>query len=282
METKRVEIPNFNTKAETLRYLVQNKASLISQKKSITKHADGIAFMQPMADSAAHLNAVKAALEGDLKDVDAIQVKAIINTTNVMDSHKDVHIAGLWEKTLQENRLIMHVQEHKSYEFDKIIADGDDLKASAEFIAWSDLGYAFEGKTQALVFDSTVRRDRNPAMFKEYAKGRVRNHSVGMRYVKLKLAIEDKEIGSAEEVETWAKYIDTIANKEDAIAQGYFWAVLEAKAIEGSAVPLGSNMFTPTTSVQAAKALVGAEHDNEQQSKDAAAKALQARKQFYF
>ena len=34
--------------------------------------------------------------------------------------------------------------------------------------------------------------------------------------------------------------------KETAIEKGYFWAVLEAKLIEGSAVVIGSNPVTPT------------------------------------
>ena len=39
---------------------------------------------------------------------------------------------------------------------------------------------------------------------------------------------------------------DVIKSKEIAEAQGYFWVVKEAKVIEGSAVPIGSNQFTPT------------------------------------
>ena len=42
------------------------------------------------------------------------------------------------------------------------------------------------------------------------------------------------------------KYIDDILNKEEVKKDGYFWAVTEAKAIEGSAVPIGSNTITPT------------------------------------
>jgi phage anti-repressor protein len=44
-----------------------------------------------------------------------------------------------------------------------------------------------------------------------------------------------------EEKAIWDKYIDEIVNKEVAEEQSYFWAVSEAKAIEGSAVVKGSN-----------------------------------------
>jgi hypothetical protein len=155
----------------------------------------------------------------------------------------------------------MHLQEHQM-KFDSIISDGKDLKASAETKTWKELGYKFDGNTQALIFDSTVKRERNKFMHTQYAEGRVKNHSVGMRYVKLSLAINDEEAGSS--FDTWEKYIDQVANKEQAIENGYFWAVKEAKIIEGSAVPIGSNQFTPTlennepdksTQPEAAKAL---------------------------
>ncbi len=45
--------------------------------------------------------------------------------------------------------------------------------------------------------------------------------------------------------------VDVIeANKEEAENQGYFWAVKEAKVLEGSAVPIGSNTATPTLEVK--------------------------------
>ena len=48
------------------------------------------------------------------------------------------------------------------------------------------------------------------------------------------------------EFEAWEKYYPMIANKELADSKGYFWAVKEAKMIEESAVPVGSNSITPT------------------------------------
>ena len=90
-------------------------------------------------------------------------------------------------------------------------------------------------------------------MFNQYAKGYVKEHSVGMRYIKMDLAINSENEADKEEKIIWDKYINTIANKADAEAQGYFWAVHEAKAIEGSAVVKGSNPATPTINVEAAK-----------------------------
>ena len=45
------------------------------------------------------------------------------------------------------------------------------------------------------------------------------------------------------------KYISQVINQKDAEELGYFWVVTEAKVIEGSAVPMGSNPITPTTNI---------------------------------
>ena len=133
-------------------------------------------------------------------------------------------------------------------EFDKIIADGTDLNAYTESYLWKDLGYPYPGTTEALVFGSVIKRERNTYMFDQYRKGRVNNHSVGMGYVKIELAADDKS--EDEYYNNWDKYIDQIANKEVAEDAGYFWVVKEAKVIEGSAVPVGSNTATPTYDIK--------------------------------
>ena len=87
-------------------------------------------------------------------------------------------------------------------------------------------------------------------MFKQYANGWVKNHSVGMRYVKIDLAINSESELDKDEKALWDKYYPIVANKEVADERGYFWIVSEAKVIEGSAVVMGSNSATPTLSVE--------------------------------
>ena len=226
----------------TIADIVKNKETIMAQKKAVMKYADGCLYVSLNGDEVVP----KAAI--DVTDLDSIQVKAAINTTNILDSHGDVHIKGLWNKSLKENKMIMHLQEHKM-SFDSIIADGEDLKPSTKDMTFKELGYKLDGDTQVLFFESTVKMERNLYMFKQYANGRVKNHSVGMRYVKMFLAVNDDNY--KEEKAIWDKYYPTIANKEDVDAQGYFWAVTEAKVIEGSAVPIGSNQITPTIEVAA-------------------------------
>lgn len=228
-----MEIPTFKTKEELFAYLVEEKETIIASKTAQVKRADAVNV---------YMSSDKTANKA-VGDDGVLMVTAIINTTNLMDSHKDVHLPGLWKKSLKENKSIMHLQEHEM-KFDKIIAKGKDLKAFTKTFTWKELGFKFDGSTEALTFESTVRMENNKQMFDLYRKGEVDNHSVGMRYVKIILAINDESYGA--EYDAWEKYYPEIANKELADDTGFFWAVKEAKVIEGSAVPLGSNFATPT------------------------------------
>jgi hypothetical protein len=235
----RIEIPQFADKKDLFEYLKANKESLISQKKKLPIKSDPFTFSIEHSKEE-----TTKAFSGTLKE-DQIYVKVVMNTTNLMDSHSDVHVSGIWKKTLSDNKTFYHLQEHEA-DFTKVISD--NAKAYMQAMTWKELGYKFEGNTDALVFESIVSKERNEEMYRQYKNGWVKNHSVGMQYVKLDLAINDEE--SDKEFTFWNKYIGIIANRKDAETQGYFWVIQEAKLMEGSAVVFGSNRATPTLEVQ--------------------------------
>lgn len=247
-----LEVPHFEDKALLIDWLITNKSSLIAQKKSVVKYADAISYTAPMVNDKGDVCKADT-IPADAKN---IKVRSIINTTNLMDSHSDVHIDQLWNKSLKDNKDIYLCQEH-NFSYSGIISD--KVHAFAKQTTFKDLGIDLPGNTQALVFDSII--DTGKATFGQqggavnmadrYKSGMVKNHSVGMRYVTLHLCVNDDRYDK--EFANWNKYIDQVANKQDAEDQGYFWAVTEAKVIEGSAVIKGSNYATPTTSVEAAK-----------------------------
>ncbi len=242
-----IEIPEVHTEQERKEilfpFLLANKKALIIEKKANAKTCDGFSFL------AGKQLAKGAAVKAVDTSKGILDVTAIINTTNWLDSHKDVHLPGLWAKSVAENKMWLHIQEH-DMSFAKIIADGEDLKVFTKKYSWQDLGYAYPGSTEALVFNSQVKQSRNTFMFDQYAAGYVKNHSVYMQYVQLVLAVNEPDSTAyGAEYEAWQKYYSEIVNKEAADDSGYFWAVKEAKGIEGSAVPRGSNIVTPTLSV---------------------------------
>lgn len=248
-----IDIPHFTDKAYLFDWLITNKSALIAQKKAAVKEADVIRHLAPVINDKDE--AVKSVAEIP-EDATKIKVRSIINTTKIMDSHSDVHIDQLWNKSLKESKDFYLVQEH-NFCFAGIISS--EVKAFVKQISWKELGFDFEGTTQALIFDSIIETDKETYgysggevnMSELYKKGQVKNHSVGMRYVKIEMCINDDRYDK--EYASWTKYIDQVVNRADAEAQGYFWAVTEAKIVEGSAVVKGSNIATPTQSVAAAK-----------------------------
>ena len=235
----------FSSQEELFKALKENKPSLIALKKSTEKRADAISYV-----NSAVTNVVANKEESTTTtEIDKLQVKVVINTTNFIDSHNDLHINGIWNKSVSDNanKGFLHLQEHDR-DFDKVISD--NAKGYVESVSWKSLGLPYNGKTEALIFDSVIEKKRNEFMFKQYANGWVKNHSVGMRYVKIDLAINSESEWDKDEKEIWDKYYSVIANKEVADERGYFWVVSEAKVIEGSAVVMGSNSATPTISVE--------------------------------
>ena len=236
----------FETKEELFTALRENKADLIATKKMQLKQTDSVFQVMP---EVIKTDSTKAE-EQTQENVNCLKAELVINTTNIMDSHSDVHLKGIWNKTVKEQKNLYLLQEHKMT-FDHIISD--NVNAKVVDMKWSDLGFNYKGTTEALIFGATIDKGRNPFMFEQYSKGYVKEHSVGMRYTKLELAINSENKYDKEEKEVWDKYFDQIVNKEQAEEQGYFWAVQEAKVIEGSAVVKGSNHATPTISVEAVK-----------------------------
>ncbi|WP_347216682.1 hypothetical protein [Chryseobacterium sp.] len=233
----------FATKGELYKALAENKGLLKAQKMVEEKHSDTVAYSFAINEKK---EAVKAG-EIDIDEVNVLDVKIVINTCNLFDSHGDVSIDSSWNRTVKNAKRILLLEAHKA-QFDKIISDEIELKV--EVISWKDLGFDYEGKTECLVFYARLRKERNPFMFEQYAKGYVKEHSAGLRYIQIDLAINSEAEWNKEEKEVWDKHYPKIANKEDVDQCGYFWAVIEQQIREGSAVVFGSNFVTPTLSVE--------------------------------
>jgi hypothetical protein len=224
-------------------YLVKNEALIFHAKKSIKKEADEVCFMPMYVDEKGELIG-KAEIAQQPADTSRLKVVPVINTTNWYDSHGDVHIPGLWKKSISDNkRNGFYLLDTHGRHFEDVIAES--CAAATKVMSWKELGLDLPGTTEALVFTGIIERGRNEYMFDQYQKGYVKNHSVGMRYIKMLTCIDDDDYPVQKE--NWDKYIKEVANREEAEESGYFWAILEAQIVEGSAVLFGSNSITPNT-----------------------------------
>jgi hypothetical protein len=229
--------PTFENKLDLFVWLKANKSDLLEFKKNTLKFSDVLAID--------YSNETTKALFTDNKDdvtTGVIKRTIVGNTYNYLDSHDDVHVGSTFGKSISERaNKVFHLHDHKHEVSAKV---GKFSTIYEKELAWRDLGINKDGNTIALMADSEISRKMNEGVFLQYLDGDIDQHSVGMRYVKVDLAINDEQY--PEEKAIWDKYIDSIGNAEKAKAQGYFYAVSEAKLIEISAVLMGSNDLTPT------------------------------------
>lgn len=238
-------VPKFSNIAELHGWLLDNKKLVMQSKMAQFKKADAVGgFISSVNDSLV----VKGLGPEEVIDLSGdIVVKSVINTTNLFDSHMDVHFPGIWKKNLSENKGLYLLENHQ-WDFQHVISDS--VKAYTETISWSKLGYSYSGNTEALIFESKISPKDSADMHERYIRGKVKNHSVGMSYVKIKMAVNSDDKWFADEKKVWDDYYSLISNKGDVDEAGMFFAVTEAKAFEGSAVLFGSNWATPTMSIE--------------------------------
>jgi hypothetical protein len=166
----------------------------------------------------------------------------VANTYNWMDSHDDVHLSGIFAKSIQERaNKIPHLHDHK---FEIGAKVGRPASFAEVPMKWRQLGWEKNGDTQALMMVSQIEKRLNEKVYDEYLNDQVDQHSVSMQYVKIELAANDENY--VQEYKAWQEVFPLLGNKAQAEQKGYFWVVREAKLIEVSAVLLGSNELTPT------------------------------------
>lgn len=224
----------FTDKMDMIRFAKKNMQELLFLKKSEYKtgaRAVGITAKEIATD----INV----------NTGMVIIKAVINTTNIIDDHLDLHAGGIWNKTVADNPHTYHLQEHERL-FSHVISP--KARQYNELTNFNKLGLSIDFHTTANINEFVLERKRNPLMFDRYVNGEVSQHSVGMMYVNLSFAYHDED--DEKELNFFNERLKEAVNPEAAIEHGYFWYVSEAKKREGSAVVFGSNSVTPTLSIR--------------------------------
>jgi hypothetical protein len=170
---------------------------------------------------------------------DAVYRTLIANTYNFMDSHGDVHLNNTFKKSLEETKKVFLLHDHK---FEVTAQIGNIMKAYEQEGRFLYFGYNSPLDTQALLLDVEIERKKNELVYGGYKKDEINQHSVGMYYVKIDLAMDDQADPAAYAL--YKRLIGSIGNAAEVEKQGYFFAVAEAKLREVSAVLAGSNPLT--------------------------------------
>lgn len=227
------------SKKEVLKYLHTNKSALYDLKKSIQKVAEPVYLPHLVAPGTAS----KAYLYENKPELGLLRRTVVANTYLWMDSHDDVHIPGIFSKTIAERRSpAPHLHDH---EFKLEAKVGNPLKYFEQAISWAELGVPeVKGNTTSLFLETEIKESLNKKIYQMYLGNEIDQHSVSMRYVQIALAFDDEDY--ADEYKVWKAYIEQIGNRDKVVDQGYFYAVKEAMLIETSCVIAGSNELTPT------------------------------------
>jgi hypothetical protein len=229
------------------KFLIENKSALIAQKKSMA-----IKYSMPISSNVDRLVIDK---EGKLKALgdgvpvitnsNELWVKTVANACYWVDSDMDVLIKDSSKKTISQRKgLLVHLHDHV-HEVEAQVGDVQDVYL--EDVALRKLGLNKSGTTQCIIFETLLQRDYNPRVFDLYKAAKIKQHSIGLQYVRIELAINAPEY--EKEMDFWNKYYGDILNKDVVDEAGFFWVVQEIKLLENSCVLFGANELTPTLEI---------------------------------
>ncbi len=240
----KITIPKGLTGKELFAFLVANKSELIKYKSAFPIKSEPNNY--PYSIKRAGIKAgKKAAQEVIIDDNGEINITAIANAANFVDCQMDMLLPDCWKKTIKESGpagkdRIYHLKDHKQ-NIDGVV--GKITSLYSQDYSLEDLGLSVYGTTQCLVMESTVKESLSDRCFDLYSEKMINQHSIGLQYVKLDLAINDPN--NPAEFDIWNKYFAQVINKDLVTKCGYFWVVYEIKLMEVSAVLWGANELTP-------------------------------------
>lgn len=235
-------IPKFDTQKELFDYLRANKKRLIAEKCFNKKKFTCKQLPDQVLISKTNIN--KAPIEVIEVESGVLKKTIIGNTFYWCDSQMDVLLPSCAKKTISElgpkgKDLIYHLKNHEDETGARI---GYLTDIYEQEFALSDLGLNMVGNTICLMFDSDVKQSLCSNSYQQYLDGKVKQHSIGLQYMKIMLCVNDPNDG--EHFANWNKYYQFVINKPTVDATGYFWVVPEIKLYEVSFVLWGANELT--------------------------------------
>ncbi len=213
-------------------YLKKNSKALVSLKKATIKTAECVIGTPLLVKSE---ETDKAAGEDGVYEIAA-------NTCMYIDDQMDALAPGAATKSINENlkRGTIYFLKNHARTTDNIIGSIKD--AYYKQFPLSSLGYDAEGMADVLTIVGEPDRELDAKTYDLYKKGFVKQHSIGLQYVKIDVAADDPTNAPAYKI--WQAHYDEIINKDVADKYGFFFYVSEFKLFELSAVLWGSNDLT--------------------------------------
>ena len=233
---------SFNSEEELFLELKANKEMIISEKKSqIQKSIDkGLSITAKPMDLSKFSDTSKGISQEDG------YFYLAVNSTNVLDSHKDLHVNGIWNKTVKEQQGKNYLVDSHVLSLKTTIVKREDIEMFTMVVPFSAIGKSYPGDTEILVYKflKTKVIDKDALAWLE--SGDSIEASVRMRYTDIELAMNSESKEDETEKRNFDSYSPVIANKYDFEEEiNYFWIVKQAQNLnESSLVLFGSNSST--------------------------------------
>jgi len=231
----------FQTKEELFIELKANNDFIIDAKKSqIYKSCE-----KGQSVSVKSIDLLKFSEENKALKLDENYYYLVVNSTNILDSHEDLHVNGIWNKSVKEIQGKNYLVEDHDLEISKVIVRKEHIEIFTAIVPFSILGKNYQGNTEVLVYKVPKNQVKNPIVKEWLDSGDSIEASVRMQYVTILLAMDSNAPDDATEKKNYDDYIGLIANKDEFEYISHFYIVKEAKNVkESSLVPFGSNWVT--------------------------------------
>ncbi|AGO47377.1 structural protein [Cellulophaga phage phi19:1] len=230
----------FQSKELMFAELKANKAHLIASKKAqILK-----SFEKGTAIAAKSMDVSKIECTKSIEMDDNFYYLAV-NTTNVLDSHQDLHVKGIWNRTVKNQQGLNYLVLDHEVKVSTTVVRKEHIEMFVAEIPFAAIGKSYKGNTEALIYKFPKDKVKNQEAKEWLESGDALEASVRMQYVKVRLAMNSDSKDDVDEKKAYDETIDVIANKADFESIDYYFIIEEAKNVmESSLVPFGSNGAT--------------------------------------
>jgi len=238
---------SFETKENMFSALKEANKDIIASKKA--KYYNDSLDNQKSTTTAKPIDISKLKDQVKGLDIDDAYYYIAVNTTKILDSHGDLHLNGIWNKTVKEQQGKNYLVADHELKAESVIVRKEHIEMFVAEIPFAMIGKSYTGSTEALIYKFRKDKVINP-IYKEWLEsGDAIEASVRMRYVDMLFALDSKDEEDKEYKKNFDQYINQIANKKEYENEEgeiyYFWPVKQAEnRLESSLVLLGSNSST--------------------------------------
>lgn len=231
----------FASKEDLFKELRESAEIIIEEKKSlIQKSCDkGISVTCKSLDLLKFTDQLKGI------KIDDNYYYIAVNTTRVLDSHDDLHVDGIWKKSIKDQQGKNYLVVDHELSIKSVVVRKEHVEMFTAKIPFSLIGKPYEGDTEALIYKVPKSQVKDETVKEWLDSGDAIEGSVRMQYVTVLLAMDSNAPEDETEKKNYDEYLSMISNKDDYEYIYYYFIIKEAKNVkESSLVVFGSNSST--------------------------------------